>query len=234
MVKFSHPKFGVWSLIDSFHVLEVLLESEIDFIVFDFEHGFWRREQLATAVSLCKNSGKNAVVRIPNPSQEWIQLAFDSCCDIIQIAGIKSQSDINKISTLFKHPPFGTLGFSPWTPRGLKETHSPNLFPKISIQIEDVNLLTSFTAGKLELFSEISSVFIGRYDLSVSMKCPGKIDDTEIMKLIKLACLKSLELKISLGTVSNSLSDSVILEDIGVDFISLGSDVQRLSNEYRN
>lgn len=231
MINFSNIKIGVWSLIDSFHALQILIDSEIDFIVFDFEHGYWRREQLATAVSLCKNAGKNAVVRIPNPSQEWIQLAYDSCSDIIQIAGVRSQSDIDKIATLVQHPPLGSLGFSPWTSQGYKSKINSKSFPHISIQIEDILLLKSFIEGSLVLYSGLSSVFVGRYDLSVSMGIPGEIDNKEIMRLIGLACSKKLELKVSLGTVSNSISDFQALKDMGVDFVSLGSDVQRLSNK---
>jgi 2-keto-3-deoxy-L-rhamnonate aldolase RhmA len=231
MINFSNPKLGVWSLIDSFHALQILLHSEIDFIVFDFEHGYWRREQLATAVSLCKNAGKNAVVRIPNPSQEWIQLAYDSCSDIIQIAGVRSQSDIDGIATLVQSPPLGSLGFSPWTPQGYMSKTNPNSFPQISIQIEDVLLLKSFIDGNLKFYSGVSSVFVGRYDLSVSMGIPGEIDNKEILKMIGLACSKKSALNVSIGTVSNSISDFQALKDLGIDFVSLGSDVQRLSDK---
>jgi 4-hydroxy-2-oxoheptanedioate aldolase len=232
MASLSNCKIGVWSLIDSFHALQILLDSEIDFIVFDFEHGYWRREQLAIAVSLCKNAGKNAVVRIPNPSQEWVQLAHDACSDIIQIAGVRSQSDIDKIATLIQFPPLGSLGFSPWTPQGYKSNKNSRTVPLISIQIEDVMLLKSFIDGSLKLFSGLSSVFVGRYDLSVSMGFPGDIGNKEIMRLIGLACLNKLEQKVSLGTVSNSFSDLQVLKDFGVDFVSLGSDVQRLANKF--
>ena len=231
MKKMSKCNVGVWSLIDSFSVLTMLLESDVDFVVFDYEHGLWQRNQLVTASRICKSVKKYSVARIPNPTQEWIQLVHDSYSDVVQIAGIKSQSDIDKVSLLTEYPPSGTLGFSPWTFQGLQEGNRNDYFPKICLQFEDLRLVQSFIQNKLILSSNINSIFIGRYDLSISMGCPGEIDNPKLLRLIELVKLKADEQGIFLGTVSNSIADSLILRNIGVDFISIGSDVLRLSEK---
>ena len=231
MNKVSKCKVGVWSLIDSFNVLMMLLESDVDFVIFDYEHGLWQPNQLVTASRICKSAKKYSVVRIPTPTQEWIQLAHDSCSEIVQIAGIKSQSDIDKISLLTGYPPSGTLGFSPWTYQGLKVGSRSDYFPKICLQFEDFNLVQRFIQNELVLSSDIYSIFVGRYDLSISMGCPGEIDNPELLRLIELVKLKASQQGILLGTVSNSIADSVVMKNIGVDFISIGSDVLRLSEK---
>jgi hypothetical protein len=48
----------------------------------------------------------------------------------------------------------------------------------------------------------------------------------------ELVKLKASEQGIYLGTVSNSIADSLVLRNIGVDFISIGSDVLRLSSKH--
>jgi 2-keto-3-deoxy-L-rhamnonate aldolase RhmA len=228
MKRFSNTKLGVWSLIDSFHVLVILLEGDIDFVVIDMEHGYWSREQLAIAVNLCQKVQKYAVVRIPNPNQEWIQLAFDSLADVVQIAGVRSQADINKVYELTNYPPKGTLGTSPWTPQSYFGKKNLKTAPKISLQIENVVFLEEFIRGELTFPDNINSIFIGRYDLSVSMGISGDIDNIEILKLMALARSKATDLGLLFGTVSNSLLDLQKLQDLPLDFISLNSDVQRL------
>ena len=63
------------------------------------------------------------------------------------------------------------------------------------------------------------------------MGCPGEIDNPELLRLIELVKLKASQQGILLGTVSNSIADSVVMKNIGVDFISIGSDVLRLSEK---
>lgn len=228
MVKNSKTKYGVWSLLNSYNVLRVLLDGDIDFVIFDLEHGYWRRDQLATAVDLCQKNGKYAVVRIPNATQEWVQLAYDANVDVLQIAGIRSQTDIDDLIVVTNYPPIGNLGFSPWTPQGYGHNLSVDRSPKISIQIEDIALLNKLIDGSLRFPPKIVSIFIGRYDLSVSMGIPGQIENVEIMDLIKSAQGIALDLGLVLGTVSNTGLDAQKLQKIGTGFISLGSDVQRL------
>jgi hypothetical protein len=63
------------------------------------------------------------------------------------------------------------------------------------------------------------------------MGCPGEIDNPKLLRLLELVKLKAYEQEIFLGTVSNSIADSLIIRNIGVDFISIGSDVLRLSEK---
>ena len=226
------PKVGVWSLIDSFHVLQTLLNSDVDFIIFDFEHGYWRREQLATAVNLCRSEGKYSVARIPSPQINWVQLAYDANCDVLQVAGIKSQSGINEIARVTKIPPVGDLGYSPWTPRGYSKKDGLSEFPKISIQIEEISFLKRFINDELEFFPALDSIFVGRYDLSVSMGIAGEIEKVELMEFLILAVAKAKEIGVSIGTVSTSKADFEKLWKIGADFVSMGSDVHRLLYTY--
>jgi len=222
-------KLGVWSLINSYEVLRVLLGSEIDFVVFDLEHGNWRRDQLAIANQMCRGAQKYSVLRIPSATQETMQLAQDSLSDFVQISGIRSQTDIDKISMLTAYPPLGTLGYSPWTSYGIKYTNNVGFYPKISLQFEELAVLRSLIEGNLKLPQQTNSIFIGRYDLSVSMGFPGDISNPILIQIIKSAQARVVGEKIKVGTVSNSITDALLMEELGLHFISLGSDISRLT-----
>ncbi len=227
----KEPKVGVWSLIDSFHVLQAMLDAGINFVVFDFEHGYWRKDQLATAVVMCRERGIYSVARIPNASSEWVQASYDAGTDILQVAGIRSQKDISEVSRLTQFPPHGILGFSPWTPRGYSPEILTNKNPKISIQFEEISILRKFLNDEIELFEHLDSIFIGRYDLSVSMGFPGVIEDSELMTYLEKATKKAFELGLSIGTVGKSGTDLNLLAKMGLNFISVGSDIQRLRDQ---
>lgn len=227
----KEPKVGVWSLIDSFHVLQAMLDTGIHFVVFDFEHGYWRKTQLATAIVMCRERGVYSVARIPNPSSEWVQASYDAGADVLQVAGIRSQNDILEIARLTQFPPQGILGFSPWTPRGFSPAILSNKNPKISIQFEEISILRKFLSDEIELFEHLDSIFIGRYDLSVSMGVPGMIEDLELMAYLERAIKKAFELGLSIGTVGKSGADLKAITQMGVDFVSVGSDIQRLRDQ---
>lgn len=223
-------KKGIWSLIDSFYSLQVLLETDIDYVILDLEHGQWQKNQLEVATTLCRHAGKKSVIRIPNLNQEYFQASQDALADFIQIAGIHSQDDIDEIEKRISRYPQGNLGFSPWTQAGRAPSQGIAIKSRITIQIENVDLIKKFNSGNLYLGSSVFSVFIGRYDLSVSMNLNGHINHPELMAHVAEACLKSRDLGIPIGSVSNSKLDFDNLCETGMDFISLGSDVQKLIN----
>ena len=196
----------------------------------DFEHGYWSRSQAALAVDFCKEFGKYTVFRVPQPTQEWVQLAFDSNASVLQVAGIRTQGDIDRLVRSTLHPPLGNLGYSPWTPQGFDRKNENSRGPIISIQIEEEILLKQFIEGSFTVPESISSIFIGRYDLSVSMGSPGEINSKAIYSLIELANDRANNIGKSIGTVSSDLNDFSRLDNLGLSFISLGSDVQRLFN----
>lgn len=230
MRKHLKSQIGVWSLIDSFHTLRILLQGDIDFVVLDFEHGYWSRSQAALAVDFCREFGKYAVFRVPQPTQEWVQLAFDSNAHVLQVAGIRAQVDIDNLIQISNYPPHGNLGYSPWTSQGFGKK-DPNVSrPVISIQIEDEILLKRFIEGTLNVPESIRSIFIGRYDLSVSMGSPGEIKSTAVYSLMESAIYRANYIGKSIGTVSSDLNDALSLDSLGFSFLSVGSDIQRLSD----
>ena len=224
------PKRGVWSLINSFHALLALLESDLDFIVFDMEHGHWRFDQIAIAVSLCRQKNVKSILRIPNMKQEYFQLAQDSAVDFVQIAGVSSSRDLSLIQERIQHFPNGHLGFSPWTSGGRNASLGAEFTPLISIQIENVDFLNEFINGVAMIPTQVSSIFIGRYDLSVSMGISGDVAHAQILELLKSASRRAKDSTIHIGTVSPTESDFKLVSELGMNFVSVGSDIQKLVN----
>ena len=225
MLKDLIGKVGVWSLINSFDALTALLNARPDYIVLDLEHGYWRSDQLSTAVLLCRSQKIVSIVRIPSPSTRNFQLAYDSDADFVQVSGILKASDFELLQQNSITSPLRSVGFSPWTVVGLNEQKISPSNLKIILQIETKEILDYFLDSKMEENEFIKMIFIGRYDLSISLGVPGKISDKSVLHSIELCVNKCKELGIGIATVSTSKEDFDLLNKIGVNSISFKSDV---------
>ena len=234
MVKDLIGKVGIWSLINSFDALIALLNARPDYIILDLEHGYWRSDQLATAVLLCRSQKIVSIVRIPSPSTRNFQLAYDSDADFVQVSGISKARDYELLQQNSITSPLTSVGFSPWTVVGLNEQKISPSNLKIILQIETKEILDYFLDSKMEENEFIKMIFIGRYDLSISLGVPGKISDKSLLHSIELCVNKCKELGIGIATVSTSKEDFELINKIGVNSISFKSDVLLLRQAFKD
>ena len=234
MVKDLIGKVGIWSLINSFDALIALLNARPDYIILDLEHGYWRSDQLATAVLLCRSQKIVSIVRIPSPSTRHFQLAYDSDADFVQVSGISKARDYELLQQNSITSPLTSVGFSPWTVVGLNEQKIAPSNLKIILQIETKEILDYFLDSKIEENKFIKMIFIGRYDLSISLGVPGKISDKSLLHSIELCVNKCKELGIGIATVSTSKEDFELINKIGVNSISFKSDVLLLRQAFKD
>ena len=227
-------KVGIWSLINSFDALIALLNARPDYIILDLEHGYWRSDQLATAVLLCRSQKIVSIVRIPSPSTRNFQLAYDSDADFVQVSGISKARDYELLQQNSITSPLTSVGFSPWTVVGLNEQKIAPSNLKIILQIETKEILDYFLDSKIEENKFIKMIFIGRYDLSISLGVPGKISDKSLLHSIELCVNKCKELGIGIATVSTSKEDFELINKIGVNSISFKSDVLLLRQAFKD
>lgn len=207
-------------------VLAILIDSQPAFLVLDLEHGSWDKNQLGIASDLIHNRNLESILRVPSASVEYLQLGYDLSFDYIQVSGIRTQSDLDKLSSRHGVTPEGHIGYSPWTRRGLSK--SENRIPEIIIQIEHQDSIRLFLDGDLVVPSQIKNIFIGRYDWSASLGIKGDISNEKIMRQMGEVVVKSSELGLQLWTIAKDLSDAEALINIGITKISIGSDVSRL------
>jgi 4-hydroxy-2-oxoheptanedioate aldolase len=225
VIKDSIGRVGIWSLINSFDALTALLSARPNYIILDFEHGYWRSDQLATAILLCRSQKIVSIVRIPSPSTRNFQLAYDSNPDFVQVSGILNVSDFVLLQQNSITGALGRVGFSPWTPVGLNEQKIiPNQL-KMILQIETKEILEYFLDLKIWENEYVKMIFVGRYDLSISLGVSGKISDKSVLHSLELCVNKCKELGIGIATVSTSKEDFNLLNKIGVNSISFKSDV---------
>lgn len=215
-------KLGSWSLTGSLRAIEIFADSSLDYVVLDFEHGQNRIDQLSTATSLLRKSGKIVVARFVSPGLREMQASFDSCVDYVQVAGVRKLSDCS-----FHLELQSEVGWSPWVQRA-SGNHPPGT--KLIFQIEFKDAFNEFMATKTALPE--GGYFLGRYDLARSMGYElGGRQDAENVQAFYSRCV---DLGVTPWIVSTGESDLEALIRLGYEHISLGSDSNMLTQGIRS
>ncbi|WP_432843649.1 aldolase/citrate lyase family protein [Dactylosporangium sp. CA-092794] len=218
------PALGVWSLIASVDVFYALCLRAPDFVVLDWEHGSWSAPDTDVAVQLAGRMGIATVVRCSGPGQHEVQRAIDTGAQAIQVAGLHDASALDELVISYCEPPRGRRGYSPWTYRALGVGGPFPASPLLIAQAESEAVARLLLDDDGDRWPEIGGVFVGRYDLSVSIGEPGRIAAAGVLDVVaKLAQHSSVSGRL-LGTVAVDHEDAERVMALGSVFTSVGSD----------
>ena len=223
---------GIWSLIASPEVVDVLLARDEDFIVFDLEHGNWSLNSVGSQLMACRRSQKVSVLRLPSPIPHAVQKACDLFPDVVQISGLHSVEDFNLLRRTFEPVPDGTRGYSPWSQGSLLLGHGSAQSPSLVPQIESVGFLRTLEQMDLEDLTSVGGLFVGRYDLSQSLGKRGEITSSKVIDVLSRTLELCEKAGLSSWTVSPTVADADYMFSLGFDNVSISSDRQILRAGY--
>ncbi len=166
-------------------IVEILGFTGMDFVVIDTEHGPYDTMPVSDLIRAADGKGMAPVVRVADVTHKEIQRAVDNGAEGIIIPCLKKVDDFRKAVDLCKYPPLGSRGFIKARGSGFgnEEWAKGTLEEYMRRSNEKVLLLPQCeTCEALENIEEIVSiegidgVFIGPFDLSISMGIPGQFD----------------------------------------------------------
>jgi 4-hydroxy-2-oxoheptanedioate aldolase len=161
---------GIWSIIPSNVVTEILSLSGLDFVILDMEHGNFSKEDIKNSIIACNLHKCSALVRVPIFDLSNIQSALDSGCSGIVFPKISSKQDALKAVSLCEFSPKGNRGFNPFTRFNNYNLFEQDLYKKNQESILKIAIVE--TREGIENLEEILSVdeidviYLGAYDLS--------------------------------------------------------------------
>ena len=226
----NQPLFGPWSLVGSLDCLWALCVARPDFVVLDWEHGAWSAADSDLAVQLAHSCGVRVVIRCSTPGPSDVQRAVDTGADAVQVAGVHSMADFDRLIVSFLPPPKGRRGFSPWSFRSRADSTRANSLPGLIPQIESPEALELFLDPGLSHCDSIDAVFVGRYDLSVALGIPGEISGPPVLDAIRSLVARFAGSRIPVGTVATDREDADVMITLGATYLSIGSDRQILAD----
>jgi 4-hydroxy-2-oxoheptanedioate aldolase len=185
----KEPLFGSWVQTPSAETVEILGWSGWDFVILDLEHGPYGAEGLPHLIRGAQASETTPVVRVPLSAPAEVGKALDLGAAGIVTPGVSSAAEGIEAVRLTRFPPQGSRGSSPST-RQLHYSAVPFSTltaagaeqPLTVLQVE-ARLATS-DLGSILGIAGLDVVFIGPYDLSMSLGLPGQFDHPKVKEAI--------------------------------------------------
>lgn len=237
-LKASQPVIGTWCNIPSPIVADIISSSGVDFLIIDREHGPIHFETAQQMIIACEANQTSPVIRIGAPNPEEAQKALDIGAHCIHIPSISTVQQARKCVEIFKYPPLGNRGFSPFTRAGLYgSVPAQEIFdhamsePLLAIHIEDLTAVQSI--DELLDLDGIDIFFLGLFDLSKALGIPGQITDPELLSLVEQLTLKIRNKGKYPGTIATTKEQLQRYLDCGIQYITYSVDCCILKNSYK-
>lgn len=177
---FDHKQIatGMWSIIDSPAITEVVATSGIDAIYLDLEHGQFSISTLADCIRVAAPYC-TPFVRIPKVDKELTQKVLDLGAAGIIVPQITCAEQVAEVCAAIELAPRGTRGFNPFTRAGdyLGNAASAAYRPRAATVIPIIETTLAVEAiDSIVALAGVDIVYVGVYDLSCAAGAPGKID----------------------------------------------------------
>jgi 4-hydroxy-2-oxoheptanedioate aldolase len=227
-LKKNRRVFGTWCMLPSAEVVSVLCKSGLDFVLIDFEHSpidFIVAQSIVTAATA---EGKRAIIRVSKLDEIEILKALDIGAEGIIVPHVQTSNDVGKIVKYAKYPPLGSRGYSPYTSAGSFHIQDGGGTAKangncfIGVIIEDKTGLSNLS--EIVKNPSIDIVYIGVYDISVSLGCPGEVDNPLVRNAIDQICNMCIRLGVKVGCMFHTIEGFKYLVKCGVNFLVYKTD----------
>lgn len=168
------------SILNSPLLVEKMNRDDLNFILFDAEHGIFNNENVMQALQVCRLMGLPSFVRVADSEYHLIARAMYMGADGIMLPRTETLDQIKTAVSGLWFPETGKMGcggHGQFRPGESFAEYSRHLFIQIESQKGIDNL-----PQMLETYGEqISAVIIGPYDMSVMMGTPYQIR-SDVMK----------------------------------------------------
>lgn len=232
--------FSTWITIPSQQIVEAVALGGLDFGVIDREHGshsVGEVQGLATAANL---RGMPVLARPKSVSASECQRLLDSGVQGLQFPGILSRQMAVRAVQMSHYAPKGSRGFSPFTRGGsYGSLHSSDVVHRANTEtVVVLNIESALMHAEVSAIAEledVDAIFIGLFDLSVSLGIPGNFSHPKLLDTVKSITETIAEKGKSVGTIVHGAEEFRLFESFGMNFffLSVDSNVFRSAYESR-
>lgn len=218
---------GIWSLMPSPSVVDVLSSASLDFIIFDMEHGAFDTKAVQDAI-LISHSRCSPIVRIPSINHVLIQRILDTGAHGIVAPQIKSAADVESYVRAFQFYPNGKRGFNPFTKAGeyaenANSEYYGEAFPLV------IGILENLDAYRdLDAILDVDGVdvwYLGIYDIACALGHADDLQNEEVQKVMS----DIRDRLASKGKISGCMIDNIKgMYEKGESFLVLKPDTYQL------
>ncbi|MFB3902002.1 MAG: HpcH/HpaI aldolase/citrate lyase family protein [Acidobacteriota bacterium] len=170
-------------------IAKLYADAGADFVFLENEHMLFNGANLAEFILACRLCGLPVVAKIPYVNRGAVTKLLDAGVTGIQLPMTETASQIAEVVRYTKFPPWGVRAASPGTGNTLYRDVDCASWLKESDQETAViaHIETVEGLNRVDEILEVPGVdvmFVGMFDLSVSLGCPGQYRDPRLLDAI--------------------------------------------------
>lgn len=228
IVEFNTPGIG--------HILRA---AGCDFAFLDTEHSGFGMDALKAALRYMEAAGLPTLVRVPSGEPHHINRALDAGAEGIMVPKAGSVADVRALVQAAKYPPAGERGVA-LSIQHDRFTEGPvgdkfaaaNARTVLAVLVETKGAADDIDA--IAALPEIDLLWIGHFDLSVSLGVPGQFDHPAFKDAVARTEASARRHGKSLGRLIMDPAVAPALFAAGVDFFCYSGDAWLLQQGFRD
>ena len=224
IVEFATPGIG--------HILK---SAGCDFVLFDLEHSGFGFETVKSAIRYFEAADLPAIVRVPSKEYHHVARAMDMGAEGLMIPMVSTADEARQIVHSMKYHPAGGRGVAlqvahdRYRPGSVAEKFTTaNRRTTLFCQIETAD--GAKNADAIAAVDGVDCLWVGHFDLSVSLGIPGDFDHPKFKKAIDKTVAATKKHKKALGRLVPTVEQGIAFNGLGFDFICYSGDVWVLHN----
>mgnify|MGYP001422555022 CR=1 FL=1 len=225
------PSIGTFIQINSPEIAEIIASENFEWIAIDMEHGCINLNDLNNIFRSIDMYNKLPIVRLPNNDIILCRKVLDyGACGVI-VPLVESGDQIKEIVKYSKYPPYGNRGVA-----FMRSNLYGKDFDLYYKQLSKLKLIIAMIENikGLENLDDIlstkylDSIFIGPYDLSASLGCPGDFNNKKFIAAINIIKSKCKKYRIPYGIHVVEPNKKTLTKTIkeGYNFIAFSMDTR--------
>jgi 2-dehydro-3-deoxyglucarate aldolase/4-hydroxy-2-oxoheptanedioate aldolase len=229
----SHRRLKLGTLVAEFAtpgIGHILKSAGCDFVFFDMEHSGFSMETVKSAIRYFEAAGLPMMMRVPSQDYHFLARAMDMGAEGLIAPMVSSVEQARHIINSMKYHPAGGRGVA------LQIAHDRYRPGSVAEKFAAANARSAFiclieTADGVKNIDGIASLdgvdclWIGHFDLSVSLGIPGQFDHPDFKAAIDRVVKAAKKHKKSLGRLVPNVQQAIDLHAQGFDFICYSGDV---------
>jgi 2-keto-3-deoxy-L-rhamnonate aldolase RhmA len=219
IVEFATPGIG--------HIMK---SAGCDFTLFDLEHSGFGFETVKSALRYFEAADLPAIVRVPSREYHHIARAMDMGAEGLMLPMVGSVDEVRHIVNSMKYHPQGRRGVAlqvahdRYRPGAVADKFTAaNTRTTLFCQIETAEGVEN--ADAMAAIEGVDCLWVGHFDLSVSLGIPGQFDHKDFKRAIERTIAATKKHNKALGRLVPNVDLGIDIYKQGFDFVCYSGDV---------